>query len=149
MPTRQRNAAAAAPFLLAAAANASRGQAEQTVGRCLLQSAVARTASERVSFECEGPDCWRIWGRREVLGEDNKQCSKYTECRQFTRRCSWCASKLIAGSASMLEAENPPQLCLRDYHDIISDKVKQLGYWPDCLPLEELWTTLAPFGGVF
>lgn len=43
---------------------------------------------------------------------------------------------------SVLAGGGPPQLCIRNYSEVISDSFRKVGNWPDCADLSKLWESV-------
>lgn len=70
--------------------------------------------------------CERPWDGKDVLGSDGDS------------RCHWTK----VGGGPYLGGGQAPQMCLRQYPDIVSDALKNTGTWQDCPALAKWWQAL-------
>lgn len=69
--------------------------------------------------------CSALWNRSYVIGSDGKhKCRK----REMNPRA--------------LDGAPTPNMCIREYRDVVSDAFNEYGYWSDCLLLADLWKSL-------
>jgi len=56
-------------------------------------------------------------------------------------------SRQSIGNGVYLKGGSPPMMCLRGYSDIVSNGIREKGYWEDCPALATLWTSLPDRSG--
>ena len=72
-------------------------------------------------------ECPKLWDGSSVLGDDGGH---------------QCFERVMIDPGSALGGGKEPSMCVRNYHDSVSDAVKAAGYWPDCPVLTQLWLSL-------
>jgi len=109
-------------FLTLALANNCSVEDAKTHGSLLLQ-----TGSNRARYE---PTHISPWDGVAVFGADG------------THRCVTVAIDGSFAGESVLGGGQKPQMCLREYPDIVSDSMKAGGMWADCPSLASWWNFL-------
>lgn len=109
---------------------ASFAQADQDASRLVRRETMEQYQQKTIAKENNSAPlpkyCAAAWTTQQVIGSDNgRDCSVTTMV-----------------DAGQLSGARAPQLCIKSYHDIVSDQVRSEGRWRTCDLISDQWKAL-------